>query len=512
MSNIAPATPAFNPASFGARLITPTASPAASSNVPGGGSFNASQFGAKQITTPATSPASQPASPTAQPTSPTVTPVSQATGDASDLVNDTNAHAANIVDDLSQKPSFAGAADVLGNVGGEGGDIIGGLFKLGAQATIPTPIRQAISKSVTSLVASHTAQKLTAPVSTALDTFQAQHPNLYKSIAGIASASALAAGADEGPTLDDAATIAKQGAGVAKDMVGDAAQAVTSLPSKVVSTAADVMTPGDAADLDTITDKIAPKMNTSEMTNAVAEGRVTRASQGPVSKALFGQAPDVVEQSEGVQRAAATIQKQIPGAAQMSDTNLYKALGDNVSAKAMELRLVLESTPVEGKTIAQIKNAWATTKASQAEDVGFANMPGSKVAQGKFQNIIDEFNLTEQNPVTGKMQAVEPPTAADVWDARIAYDKSIPANVKSATSLSSESLQYQKTMWLQNRQILSDAINKSAGDLDADSQQVFKDMSDMYNARQNIISKPRSPLKPVKDYLVTEDSLVRRRY
>lgn len=49
-------------------------------------------------------------------------PAPAAPGLGARLASDTNAHAANIVQDLSQKPTVTGALDVAGNVAGEVGD------------------------------------------------------------------------------------------------------------------------------------------------------------------------------------------------------------------------------------------------------------------------------------------------------------------------------------------------------------------------------------------------------
>lgn len=416
---------------------------------------------------------------------PSVDNISDVAATGKDLIDQTKSHAANIVDALSQSPSFSGAADVAGNVAGEAGDLITGLLKFGAQVTVPKPLRSAISSMVSSLVANHAQQTANGQqpqdkIGQELDKFQAQHPNLYKSIVGIGSAVSLDALPDA--DLGDIGATAKQGAGAAADMM-----------KSPISAIADIGKPSVADTLDNLTDKIAPNMNTAETRTALNEGRITRSSQGSISKALFGQAPDTVQQSDEVLQAANTIRNNIPGAAKMDDAQLYSALDKGVAAKAQAIRPALEATPVNVKTLGGIQDAWATTKASQAEDVGFANMPGSKVAQTKFQNIVDDLNLGSKDPVTGKFLSAKTPTVADIWDARINYDASIPANVKNATDLSSESLQYQKTMWLQNRSILNDAIHESVGGLDTESQQAFSEMSDMYTAKQNILTKVEKP-------------------
>lgn len=191
---------------------------------------------------PAANPAAQATpTPAANPLAPAGSPEADVAGDAKDLVGDTNAHAANIVEDLSEKPSLAGASDVLGQVRGETDDIIGGLLKLGAQVTVPQPIREGITKAVSALVSAHAQQQANGQqpqngVGAIVDKFQAQNPDLYKTIAGLGSAAAIGAGADEGPTLGETGQAMKAGASTAGDMVSDAAgaakDAVTASPAQ----------------------------------------------------------------------------------------------------------------------------------------------------------------------------------------------------------------------------------------------------------------------------------------
>lgn len=79
----------------------------------------------------------------------------------------------------------------------------------------------------------------------------------------------------------------------------------------------------------------------------------------------------------------------------------------------------------------------------------------------------------------------------DLWETRISYDDSIPANVKNANSMSPESLQNKKANWLQNRAILNNAINDVQNGMGETSRKAFSDMSNMYDAKQNLLSKAK---------------------
>jgi hypothetical protein len=129
-------------------------------------------------------------------------------------------------------------------------------------------------------------------------------------------------------------------------------------------------------------------------------------------------------------------------------------------------------------------------KAAQQEEPEFDAFAGSAKSQAKFESFLKplQWDITD---AAGKFQTPTPKTLADVWDARIGYDKSIPANVKNATEASAPQLQFQREMWMQNRAILNGAINDAASGLGQTSQDAFAKMSDMYTAQQNILSKAK---------------------
>jgi len=158
-----------------------------------------------------------------------------------DLVNDTNSRAATIVNDLSGKPSFSGAADVVGNVAGEAGDILGNLFKTAYQATTPPPIKAAIN-AFGSFLAKGAAAAQQAGAGNVLpkqsigdlwSAFSTQHPDLAKSIAGVAGGAALVAGAGEGPTVSEATNAITTGAKTAGEMVADTIKGGTNTVSDI---------------------------------------------------------------------------------------------------------------------------------------------------------------------------------------------------------------------------------------------------------------------------------------
>ena len=79
---------------------------------------------------------------------------------------------------------------------------------------------------------------------------------------------------------------------------------------------------------------------------------------------------------------------------------------------------------------------------------------------------------------------------------------SIKPNVKQATSQSPESLQLQKEEWLQNRDILNNAINDSKAGMGATSQKAFENMTNLYEAKTNLLSKAKIETTPQPSKIV----------
>lgn len=224
-------------------------------------------------------------------------------------------------------------------------------------------------------------------------------------------------------------------------------------------------------------DTISPKLTASEQKLAVDQGRVTQGK----SSILFGKNPDTVAPIEQTARATATIKSNIPNYENMDQFQLTNALNDGISSRAESLKPEMEATPVAPETTSKIGDVWTQVKASQSETAEFAdNEAGNAKFQSKFENYLNQ--VTDPS---------EPQSLNDLWDVRKSYDDSIPPSVKKATSASPAQLQYRRTMWLDNRAILNNAINDSSTGLGDTSQSAFQEMSDMYYARNNLIAKAK---------------------
>ncbi len=229
-------------------------------------------------------------------------------------------------------------------------------------------------------------------------------------------------------------------------------------------------------DIAKVQDIISPKVDAKATKLALAEGRI---APGQDPTLLKDGTPDQIVPSDKTIQAASTVQAQIPGAAKMSQPELYAATDAKIAEIGQNLRPQMDATPVTPATVEQITNDWNSVKEKQLADPYTPSTVNVEKLQAQFEN---DFLKGSKSDNLG-----------DLWDTRIKYDNSVPANVKAANSLSSDVLQTQKSIWLQNRGILNDAINNTTHGLGSASQQAFSDMSDMYTAQKGIQSSYRIP-------------------
>lgn len=218
-----------------------------------------------------------------------------------------------------------------------------------------------------------------------------------------------------------------------------------------------------------ITEKIAPKLTKTEKQIAIAEGRVVRGKEG----LLLGRRPDVVAPSKQVQRAAKTIQEEIPNASRLDQFQLSDQIANRITRISQELEPQMQA--VKFTNFIKISNNWSKLKKTQAARPEFANFPGSKRIQKQFESFMRELKKAK--------------TQDDLWKIRSKYDSSISNTVKQATDRSAPFTQLQKEMWLENRKLLNDAIKSSTTGLGKSARDAFQKLNDFYTARQNIISK-----------------------
>lgn len=224
-------------------------------------------------------------------------------------------------------------------------------------------------------------------------------------------------------------------------------------------------------EFDTIQEKISPKPTAKEVKLAQSQGRVVKGKEPTLLKSGT---PDTLAPTKETQRAIGTIQREIPGAAKMDEPTLHDALKDTISQKAEALKPEMQKVQIKPSTIEKINEDWGKLKSSQVKNARATEEPNVIKRQGQFEAILKKSQSGNMN---------------DLWETAKNYDDSIPNSVKKANDLSPRDLQDEKQEWLDNRSILKDAINDSKTGLGKISKQAFSDMHDMYNAKENLVSK-----------------------
>jgi hypothetical protein len=411
-----------------------------------------------------------------------------------------------IADDVN-----AGAKDIQEGMGQRD---IGGLFKVykgmakagfrtaaDAANAIFAPISAAVGtvfeKTGISDIASHNKLVDTLSNQKWLQDFALKHPNAEQDFT---RALTLAMSAADGGKIDPKTIIERtktqltdftKGSGEAVNMGESEMKAPPADTSKLPFSPKEMESSISSPEVNKIQETISPKITSKETKAIIDEGRLTRGKES----SIFGKQPDIVEQSEGVKRAAETINQQIPKAHEMNDVELSKALDEKTTSIAKSLQGEMQKTPIKTETTGKVLDAWKNLKSEQQSTPEFLdNEAGNKAFQKMFENHLKEleWDITDDS---GKFKSPTPKTLDDVWNVRKSYDNSIPSNVKNATEASSPVLQGRKAMWLQNRAILNSVINDNFEGLGASSKKAFADMSDMYDARENIRSKAKVDTK-----------------
>lgn len=242
-----------------------------------------------------------------------------------------------------------------------------------------------------------------------------------------------------------------------------------------------------------IQDLISPKVTARETKIALAEGRIAPGQEAGI---LRDGTPDQVIPSEAIQKAATTIKREIPGAESMTQPELHGALDVKISDIAEKLTPEMKKVPLTDQIIANITDAWDRLKIKQLEDPYASSGANLDKLHAQFERDflspltrkVDEASMSGSLGIDAQSSNMN-----DLWDIAKAYDQSIPANVKSASVISPDTFQTQKSVWIQNRAILRGAINDVATGLGSKSKTAFDVMHDLYNAQKGIQSSYKVP-------------------
>jgi hypothetical protein len=222
-----------------------------------------------------------------------------------------------------------------------------------------------------------------------------------------------------------------------------------------------------------LTEMISPKMTSKETKLAQSQGRIVAGKEPTMFKSGTD---DTVIPTDKIAKATQTIQREIPNASKLAPSELHTALDARTTDMAEKLKPEMQNTPVKPETIDKINSDWQSLKKEQQGNIYTPSDVNVKRMQSDF----------EQKFVKSPSDNMD-----QLWDKAKAYDNSVPDNIKKANSLSSESLQAKKEIWLQNRGILRDAITDAKNGMGETAGNAFSDMHDMYNAKENLLSKAK---------------------
>jgi hypothetical protein len=275
---------------------------------------------------------------------------------------------------------------------------------------------------------------------------------------GTAQTGSLKKGVETGVTASVGQGLLDGAGNVVKGIIGDGAKSMKAVGAAEAKT-------------QNVIDMISPKINAKETKLALRDGRI---APGQDPTLLKGGTKDQILPSKATEKAAQTVNRTIDDAHKMTQPQLHVALGSKVKEIAGNLKPEMQKVPIQEKVVQNITDSWSALKKQQLADPYMDTSANVEKLQQQFeQNFLQKSNANNLN---------------DLWETRIGYDNSVPSNVKDATSLSSDKLQTQKAIWLQNRAILNGAINDSVTGLGQTSQKAFADMSDLYNAQKGIES------------------------
>ena len=239
-------------------------------------------------------------------------------------------------------------------------------------------------------------------------------------------------------------------------------------------------------DLPKIAELISPKLTAKEVRLAQSQGRIV---PGKLPTIFRSGTPDQVLTSDKVAEAAFSIRKNIPGASKLSEPDLYTALEARTMDMAKKLKPEMQAVKVKPETLQHIDSEWSSLKKLQLEAADATEEANVLKQQIQFESRLNKIKKEGVN-------------YDDLWQERIAYDDSIPETVKKANQLSDSRLLQKKEIWLQNRDILNKVITNAENDLGDKVFKEFKDMSNMYQAKTNLLSKATVSLKKEQSKLV----------
>ena len=232
---------------------------------------------------------------------------------------------------------------------------------------------------------------------------------------------------------------------------------------------------------------IAPKLSQKEAELAIIQKRAKMAGKWIKQKIIWGKS--VITPTDKISQAENIIKSEIVKPS-TNPVELHNQIDDLITSKAKSLNKPLSSMKI-----------WMFTK-DKAKTIKLIQdkiLKNSAVNKLMTPKEIKEIELAVKNIKSAK-------TANELWEARKWLDLATSQNVKEATELSSDILQYKQWVWKQARWELNSLLDKSVAKYwNISTKTEFNKMSALYEAKENILTKSKEFLKPTKWILDKEN-------
>jgi len=227
-------------------------------------------------------------------------------------------------------------------------------------------------------------------------------------------------------------------------------------------------------ELTKINEMITPKPTVKQAKLAQEQGRLYKGSEGRLFKE--GTLDRVAANDQQV-RSSNTVKKYVPDASKLDEATLTTEIKSSVQDIGRKLKPELQKVSIDEPIMTKINDSWKKVKSVQSEDA-------FSVLEPRMINRI-------QKDFEARIGKLKEGTLDDIWQARQAYDDSVGLNVRQATDLSSDVVQAQKDIWLENRKVFSDALTSAENGLGDVAKKSFRDMTDLYEAKNGLLSKAK---------------------
>lgn len=304
--------------------------------------------------------------------------------------------------------------------------------------------------------------------------FVEQHPDAANTLAQVAGI--LSSSGDISNTILGAEGVSR-GITKSSSAPGKVMEVGSEIKNKFTTSPEGKATMQAGEELKQISDMIAPKPTIRQARLAQEQGRLVK-GESIKKPGLFTEGSgDKVLPSSQQAKSTFTVKKYIPDAANLDPASLTTEIKTSIENIATKLKPEMQKVAIKPEVMDKMGGEWKALKQSQMEDAF---------------SVLDEKAVARmQKDFEARLGKIKDGTIDDIWQARQAYDDAIPPNVKTANEQSSDVLQAQKEIWLDNRKIFSDALVDAENGLGATARQAFSDMRDLYEAKNGLLSKAK---------------------